>query len=131
MARPKAQDVEKVAAEESDMSLLTESPTDWEWDTVVDESPTLVEFDTVGDTFIGLYEGRKTITPDNGRTDPFDLFYFKGRDNQPYATNTSYKLDGALTDDMIGKWVRIVLTKEIPTGRGLQPMKDFRVDVKR
>jgi hypothetical protein len=132
MAKPKAQDVENVAdnSDDIDTSLLTESPSDWQWETVVAESPTTVIFEVAGDTFIGKFIERRTITPDNGRTEPFDLFIFEGRDGQPYAVNTSYKLDMALTADVIGRFVRLVYIKDVETGRGLQPMKDFRVDIK-
>lgn len=115
--------------DEIDESLLTTAPDDWEFETVVDESPVRIIFDTEGDTFIGQFEGRKTITPDNG-DDPFDIFVFRGRDERLYSVNTSTKLDGVLTNETEGKWVKLELIKLIPSKKG-QPFKDFRISVRK
>lgn len=109
------------------------SPEDWEWETVAEESPTRVVFDTLGDTFVGQYVGDQHIEqePDeDGKDQSFDLFLFRGRDSELYAVNHSYKLIEAMEKVTEGDWVRIVFVKEIPSKRG-NPLKDFRVDVKK
>ena len=119
---------EQMPDEEIDETLVTTAPDDWEWDTLAEESPTKIIFDKFGDSFVGKYEGRLTITPDNG-DEPFVLLTFRARDENKYAVNSSYKLDAVLTDEVIGKWVRLVYIKDIPTK--LNPMKDFRVDIRK
>ena len=105
----------------------------WEWETVQEESATRVIFDTVGDEFIGKYLGSEHITPDKKTedTEEFDLFLFLGTDGERYALNYSYSLVKAMEKVAINDWTRIVYTKDLPTKRGLNPMKDFRVDVRR
>lgn len=110
---------------------VSTAPDDWEFETLVEESPTMVIFDTIGDVFIGQYIGIEHIDPANGKDEPFDRFTFRGRDGELYAVNQSYKLQTALEDVDKGTWIRITYTKDIPTSRNLQPMKDFRIDVRK
>lgn len=110
--------------------LISNAPDDWEFETIVEESPTMVIFDTIGDVFIGQYIGIEHIDPANGKDEPFDRFTFRGRDGELYAVNQSYKLEKALEDVDKGTWVRITYTKDIPTSRNLQPMKDFRIETR-
>lgn len=114
---------------EIDESLLTEAPEDWEFDTVTDETPTRIVMDTVGDRFIGEYLGMEHVTPPDGGEE-FDMFVFRGRDGNLYSLNTSYKLKNAFEDIAEGVWVRVTFVKEIPVKKG-NPMKDYKVDVKR
>jgi len=117
-----------------DETLLTTAPEDWEWETIAEQSATRVLFDTIGDTFIGQYEGMDHIEqePDaNGQDQSFDLYVFRGRDGNRYSVNTSYRLNEAMAKVSPSDWVRIVYVADIPTSRKLQPMKDFRVDVRR
>jgi hypothetical protein len=115
-------------------------PEDWEFETVVRESPTKVILDKIGDRFLGMYEGVETIVPESthvdtktGETvldDPFNLHVFMARDGIRYAVNSGYKIDRALTDDYIGRWVMLTYVQDIDSKKG-NPMKDLRVDVKR
>jgi hypothetical protein len=94
-----------------------------------------VVFDTIGDTFVGQYVGEQTITPEGTDSkgeplEPFDLYIFTGRDNNSYSVNKSWKLEQAMEMVKIDDWVRIVYVKDVETKRGLNPMKDFRVDVR-
>lgn len=114
---------------EIDETLLTTAPADWEFDVIADESPVRVVFEGEGDTFIGQYEGIRHVEPDNG-DDPFDLFVFRGRDERLYSVNVSTKLERVITDEHIGKWMRIELIKLIPAKKG-NPFKDFRVSIRK
>lgn len=109
---------------------VSSAPDDWTWNVIVEESPTKVIFDTIGDVFIGQYMGPRTITPENGRDEPFTVLTFRGRDGGLYAVNTSYKLNDALEDVDLGTWVKLEYVADIETNRNLNPMKDFRVYVK-
>lgn len=121
------------ASDETDVSLVTTAPDDWEWATVAEESAIGVIFEEIGDVFVGQFEGRETITPEKKSEDdePFDRFVFRARDGKRYALNVSYKLDEAMKAVETGQWVRITYMADIPTGRKLNPMKDFRVDVRK
>ena len=48
-----------------------------------------------------------------------------------YAVNKSYKLEQAMEYVKPDDWVRITYIKDVDTGRGLNPMKDYRVDVRK
>ncbi len=111
--------------------LVSTAPDDWKWETTMEESPTTVIFDSFGDVFIGMYLGEERIDPDNGKDEPFIRYVFKGRDLARYAVNKSYKLSQAMDKIDVGSWVKITYVKNIETSRGLQPMKDFQVDVRR
>ena len=112
-------------------NLVSEAPDEWEFETLVEESPTMVIFDTIGDVFVGQYVGIEHIDPDNGKDEPFDRFNFRARDGELYALNSSYQLVDALKKVDPGTWVRVTYIKDIPTKRGLNPMKDFRIDVRK
>jgi hypothetical protein len=131
MAKSAAKPVQEVDTEEIDTSLVTTAPDEWEWDTVAEESPTGIVFEKPGEVFIGQYLGTMDIDPDNGKDEPFTVFLFLGRDGNRYSLNQSYKLAQAMNAVDKGQWCRVTYTKDIPTGRGLNPLKDFRVDVKR
>lgn len=105
------------------------APDGLQWSTIAEESATTVIFDTVGDAFVGRYIGIEHIEPDNGKDEPFDRFTFRAKDRELYAVNQSYKLADALKDVDPGTWVRITYVKDISTKRGLNPMKDFVIDV--
>jgi len=113
-----------------DLSLISEAPADWEFETVIEESPTHVLFDTAGDRFVGQFIDRVTITPDRADIEPFDLFRFRGQDGELYAINTSGKLDKGMHVVNAGDWVRITLMKLLPSNKG-NDFKDFKVEVKR
>lgn len=117
-----------------DPMLVTTAPDDWEFETVVEESPTKVIFDTIGDVFIGQYVGPLHIErePDKeGRDQSFTLYTFRARDNGLYALNESYQIEEAMKSVEAGQWVRVTYMKDIDTARGQNPMKDFRVDIRR
>jgi hypothetical protein len=112
----------------------TESPEGWEWDTVVEGVPARVVFDTIGDNFIGQFIGREKVElePAADGSDPsFELFLFRGRDGDRYAVNVSYALEEGMQKVQEGQWCRLTYVKDIKTGRNLNPMKDFKVDVRK
>lgn len=119
-----------VMSDDIDTSLLTETPEGWEFETLVDETPTRVIFDEIGDVFIGQFEELRTITPDNGKDESFELLIFRGRDDQPYAVNNSYKMQEAVSLLKSGDWVRLTYTKDIESNKG-NPMKDIKVDIRK
>lgn len=104
---------------------------EWEWENVVEASPSRVIFDTIGDEFIGQFIGEEEIDPGTGEEDVFSLYLFRGRDGELYGINKSYKLAQAMDKIEPGSWVKIQYVKDINTGRGLNPMKDFRIDVRK
>ena len=116
-----------------DVVTTPDSPEDWNWETVQEESATRVIFDTIGDEFIGQFKGSEHVTPDKSEdvAEEFDLFIFLGTDGERYAVNHSYSLVKAMEKVSFDDWTRIKYTKDLPTKRGLNPMKDFRVDVRR
>lgn len=131
MARSKAAVEPEVTPEDVDMSLLTEAPDDWEFETIAEESPTTIIME-VEDVFIGQFIEMEHVEAKEGDRpfDPFDRYRFQGRDEKPYALNKSYKLEDAMKAVNPGQWVRITCVKEIDTGKG-NPLKDYRVEVRR
>jgi hypothetical protein len=119
---------ENPTAEEAE--ILSTAPADWEWDTVSEEAPTQLIMDE-GDTFVGQYKGVEHIEPDNGKDEPFDLLIFIGRDSVRYSMAPGYKLEKAMKDVTPDQWVRITFVKTLETGRGLNPMKDYKVEVRK
>lgn len=105
------------------------TPDDGNWEVVAEESAARVVFDTVGDQFTGVYKGVEEIHPDND--EPFSMFRFQGMDGEPYAINQSYRLREGMAKVNIGDVTRITYVKDIATGKNLNPLKDFRVEVKR
>jgi hypothetical protein len=110
----------------------------WEFETVVEESPTVIIFDKIGDQFVGQYRGRETVSFETldaetkqMKTETFDRFTFRARDKQLYAINSSFQLEQGMEKVMEGDWARITYTKDIPTKRGLNPLKDFRIEVRK
>lgn len=109
-----------------------------EWTTIQEESPSVLVFDAIGDQFIGRYIGPEEVTPEGD--DPFTRYTFRAEGN-PEATglldgtlvaiNSSWRMESAMSKAQAGELCRITYIKDIPTKRGLNPMKDFRVDVKR
>lgn len=113
---------------------VTTAPTDWEWETVAEGSATVVIFEKVGDEFIGQYTAEEHIEREpnaKGEDQSFDRFILIGRDGERYALNKSYALEEAMRKVQIGQWCRILYFKEIPTARGQNPMKDFKVSVRK
>jgi hypothetical protein len=113
---------------------VSTTPDGWEFETVQEESPTRVIFDTIGDQFVGQYIGDEHIDlppNDKGEDQSFDLFNFRGRDGERYAINKSYSLEQAMEKVTEGQWCRITYAKDVPTKRSLNPMKDFRVEVRK
>lgn len=117
--------------EEAEAQYTSPDTTGWEWDTIAEESAITVVFDTIGDEFVGQYAGEEHIDPANGKDEPFDRYTFRDGKGVLFALNQSYKLLEAMKEVQPGQWVRITYVKDIPTGRNLQPMKDFRVQVKK
>lgn len=114
--------------DESELPPVDDSTEGWE--TVREESPTVIIFDTPGDRFTGVYQGKETIhNPQDG--EDFDRHRFTGLDSKPYAINDSWTLQDGLKDVAVGSLVRLTYTKNVETGRKLNPMKDVKVEVKR
>lgn len=116
-------------SDEPNVELLTVAPADWNFTTVSDVSPTAVELE-LGESIILHFEGIEHIVPDNAKDEPFDLLIFTGRDDERYSMNPSYKLSRYFKDAPM-EWYRITLVKEIETGRGLNSMKDYRIEMKK
>jgi hypothetical protein len=113
---------------------VTVAPETWEWDTVSEAAATRVVFDTIGDTFVGKLLRKDYIEREpaaDGKDQSFHLWVFKGRDGDTYAINNSYEIDEALANIPFETWVRIQYLKDVKTARNLNPMKSFKVDVKK
>lgn len=125
----------KIVDEFTPEADVTESPIGWEWETVAEAAATRVVFDTIGDTFVGQFIGIDHIDREpsaNGEDQSFDLYNFRGRDGDLYAVNNSYSLQEPLSKpDVIGKWVRLTYIKDVKTGRKLNDMKSFQVDIRK
>lgn len=124
-------DVEPV--EEVDMEMLTTAPDDWEFETVSDEIPTRINFTDVGDSVVLQYNKEIYVEqePDkDGKDQSFWLYLWVGRDGRPYSINKSWKLEQAMKDGAISKddWCRLTFVKELETSRGLNAMKDIKVE---
>lgn len=113
---------------------VTQTPSDWEFETVAEGAPTGIIFENPGESFIGQYVDDHHVDREpaaDGSDQSFDLFIFKGRDGERYSLNKSYALEQAMEKVNKGDWCRITYTKDVKTSRNLNPMKDFRVDVRR
>jgi hypothetical protein len=113
---------------------VTQSPDGWEWTTVEEGAATRILFDTIGDSFVGKYIGKEFIAQEpsaDGTDQSFELFNFRGRDGDLYAINVSHALGEAMMKVQDGDWCRITYIKDVKTSRNLNPMKDFRVDVRK
>lgn len=112
-----------------------------EWadaETIADESPSVIVFDQVGDVFIGRYAGKEIITPEDGETEPFRQDRFRVvtplgdlHEGDWAAIRPGFQLRDAFDKLQPGDVVRIEYLKDIPTGRKLNPLKDFKVQVRR
>lgn len=121
-------------AEGIDVALVTTAPDDWEFETVVDRVPTQIEFTTIGDQFVGQYLRKDHITPDpSTKVEPFDLLIFEARDGNPYSISPTYKLEAAIEEKKLkpNDWVRLRYVADIETRRGLNPMKDIMVEIRK
>lgn len=109
-------------------------PDDWEFETVAESAATKAVFEHIGDQFTGLYKGKEYIEREPGADGSDQSFWrhlFTGRDKDTYAVNDSYDLNEKLTNDFVGKWVRLTWEKSIKTGRGMSDLKSFRIDVRK
>jgi hypothetical protein len=95
------------------------------WQTAVQETGTQIVFDTIGDTFIGMFTGKRHAVNDG---EDFTILTFTGTDGEAYQTNAGWKLSEGFSDIPSGTIVRIKYVKDVETGSP-SPMKDFRVDV--
>lgn len=110
-------------------------PSDAGWNTVAEGAATRVNFDTIGDVYIGTYLGTDHITPPD--SDAFDVYQFTTAgdqtglsDGELVAINQSYDLRNTFEKIAPGTLCRIEYVKDVPTGRGLNPMKSFKVQTK-
>lgn len=118
----------------------TENPASDGWTTVQEESPAVLVFENPGDQFVGRYIGPETVTPEGEGEEPFTRYTFRAEGNPAeaeipdgtlVAINSSWRVESAMGKVEPGDLTRITYTKDIKTKRGLNPLKDFRVDVKR
>lgn len=121
---------DQTAAPEESVNLLSEVPDEFELETVVNESPSKVLLEEVGDRFFGQFVEIQHIDNPKKATDPdeedFDLFVFRGRDNELYALNNSTQLAQSAAVFDAGEWYLITLVSLIP-GRKGNPLKNIRV----
>lgn len=128
--KPAAQD----SPEFIDGADVTVAPEDWEFETVSEEAPTRIIFDTIGDTFVGQYIGMEHIDREpaaDGSDQSFDQFLYRGRDGDRYAIYESFDLKEGMEKVAPGQWCRLTYLKDVKTARNLNPMKSFRVDVRK
>lgn len=128
MARGKATVVEEPEESNVDVSSIPEGMEFDGFDTVIEESATTIIFENPGESFIGEFRGSEDITPENG--EPFSRWIFM-RDGTLYAINKSYQLEDLASKVSPGQWVRITYVKDISTKRGLNDLKDMKVEVAR
>lgn len=110
------------------------APEDWEWETVAEGAPTGIVFETIGETFVGQYIEIRSVDREpaaDGSDQSFKMYVFKGRDGDLYSLPMSYALEEAMRKVSPADWVRITYLKDIKTARNLNPMKDFKVDIRR
>lgn len=94
------------------------------------ETALVVTFENVGDTFVGYYRGKEHIVPESPDEEPFDRHSFETSDGEVYAINDSWQLQRAMTKVPEGALTRVELRRLVKTGRGLNPMKSYRVEYK-
>lgn len=104
-------------------------PQDDGWEVISEESPNVVIFDAVGDTWKGTYLRPHVIEPEDGES--FTRYTFRGEDGELYDINAGYDLKESLEDIAPGTFVRITYVKDVPTKRKQNPMKSYRVEVKK
>jgi hypothetical protein len=120
--------VKKIDDAVTDFNDQGVSPDEWEFETVSEEFPTRVIFDTIGDEFIGKYLRTDRVEANNG--DKFNVYLFDGTDGDRYSVSDNARLRPAMAKVKPGRWCRIVYIADIPTSQD-NPMKDFRVDVRK
>lgn len=124
----------KVTEDFDPTASVEKSPEDWEWETVAEGTPTGIVFEKPGETFIGQFQEMRHIEREpsaDGSNQSFDMFVFKGRDGELYSLPKSYALEAAMQKVEPMQWCRITFLKEVKTGRGLNDMKDYKVDVRK
>lgn len=99
-----------------------------EWEVVQEESSEVFQFENYGDVLVGTFRKIEHIEPEEG--EPFDRIILD-TDDGSVGVNPSYSLTRAFAKVNVGDLVRITYVQDIQTARGLNPMKDFRVEVKR
>jgi len=138
MARSKAQLIDDTTGDAVEISAsnVSTSPEGWEWDTVASEAGTKVIFDEIGDVFVGQFVGVEHIAPEGTDKDgkpkePFDLYMFRGVDDELYSINSSYALVAAMANVEKGQWCRLTYVKNVEVAGRPEPMKSFRVEVRK
>lgn len=112
------------------MAATTATSPDDDWEIASHGVPSRIEFDTDGDTFTGYYTGMQEVTNDaTGET--YDYLGFLGTDGEPYQISASVQLRQIFADVQTGSLAEITRKREIPMGNGRNPMKDYRVRVRR
>lgn len=98
------------------------------WEMLQEESAEGFKFENIGDQLVGVYRSIEHIEPEEG--EPFDRVVLD-TDEGPVAIPTSYSVMRAIGKAEPGDRLRITYIRDIQTSRGLNPMKDFRVEVQR
>lgn len=110
------------------------APENWEWDIVKEAAAIKVIFDEIGDVFIGKYAGKEFVENEpsaDGKDRSFWNFNFTGTDGELYAVPESYDLIEKMEDIEPGVWVRLEYVRDVKTARNLNPLKSFRVSVRK
>lgn len=110
------------------------APESWEWDVVKEAAAIKVIFDTIGDTFVGQYAGKEFVENEpsaDGKDRSFWNFNFRGTDGEMYAVPESYDLIEKMEDIDEGTWTRLEYVRDVKTSRNLNPLKSFRVSIRK
>jgi hypothetical protein len=104
-----------------------------QWTTINAGAATQIKFDTIGDVFIGTLLGSRTITPEHD--EPFDVWEFEATEQDGLADGELVNLSQSyalrdLGNVATGTLCRIEYLKDVPTAKGLNPMKSFLIQVK-
>lgn len=115
---------------------VTAVPDDWNWETIREEVPTGIQFTEKGESFVGNFVEKRHVDREpsaDGTDQSFDIYVFTGRDGNPYSLSNSWALDEAYAGGRLvdGVWCRLEYVKDVKTARGLNDMKDIRVQIRK
>lgn len=96
------------------------------WNNISSNKTEVIHFDTEGQEFDGVLTGiRKDVPTTNG---PASIADFKGIDGKQYAIFLSAGLISHITEDLIGRRLRIEYTGERKNASGNRTFKSFTID---
>jgi hypothetical protein len=88
----------------------------------------IVKFEDIGTVFVGTYQGMGEVTTEDGEI--IEAHKFNDPDGLPVAIWASHDLNRKLEEVPNYSPVRIEYIRDVPTKRGLTPMKEFKVQAK-